>query len=313
MKKLLLLVFATATLCWQSCSRTDEQITDNEMVTTANSLSEEDIQGLLQLRSDIQNYNMSISHTETRGLRSWITKALTVVAADGIGLLAGGAGSSALFSGVALVAVLAGVDKVVYDVTVDTHPTKSTRAVTDYTNLIIDHHGFTTIFADSVGYYHNQIVHTLLTDPIRTHQFNTQLGFHKAYVFNDICNNMSIPPVANSNDTVQMQAIYNTALTIGQMALLADTHNDFFDYLRSSPATAKLVEAEADVLEAFVDGLSEIDIDDYDGSYLNGVLHILDNSNISTTLKQKLGNIMITTNASAVLWGNSNLFELLEE
>jgi hypothetical protein len=66
-------------------------------------------------------------------------------------------------------------------------------------------------------------------------------------------------------------------------------------------------------LEAFVDGLSEIDIDDYDGSYLNGVLHILDNSNISTTLKQKLGNIMITTNASAVLWGNSNLIELLEE
>jgi hypothetical protein len=110
-----------------------------------------------------------------------------------------------------------------------------------------------------------------------------------------------------------MVTAYNKAIGIGQMAEMSNTYNDFFDYLRNVCSTYRIDESEIDVMESFFDGLSEIDIDDLDGNYLEGVLRIIDRSDLSSDLKQELGNAMIVFNASAVIWGNSNLIELLEE
>ena len=296
-----------------SCSNNDEKITDSESITMTQSLSERDIQNLKQLNRDIQSYNISFVQPKTRGLRSWISKALTVVAADGIGLFSGGPGSSALYSGVALVGVLAGVDKVIFDVTISERRELLTRSILDYSGVVIDHNNFLTNYSDSVGFHHNQIIYNLLSDSISSHQFNTFPGFHKTIVFNGICNRFGIQPVTNNNDSVQMVTAYNKAIGIGQMAEMSNTYNDFFDYLRNVCSTYRIDESEIDVMESFFDGLSEIDIDDLDGNYLEGVLRIIDRSDLSSDLKQKLGNAMIVFNASAVIWGNSNLIELLEE
>ena len=314
MKKLLFLFLGfIAILMGVSCNSNEEQVTapssDNDCMT----LSQEDLQGLKDLSFQIQCYNEQFSSTNTRAKKIRLPKWLAVIAADGIGLLSGGPGTSALFSGTAVAAILAKVDKVIYDVffyntnTIHTRTLDST--LTEKAVVVINSSNYTTAYSDSIGYYHNVLIREILSDSTKAHSFSTLTGNKLVAFVNNLSDSIGIFPILEIGNKPLMDSVYQQAEDIVKIVDGAETKAELYLQLRN---TGMLSSSEMNVIESYLDGLYNLNLSENDGSYTRGVLHVVDSSNVSSTIKEKLGNIMIVSNASSYLWVNSNVPNLTE-
>lgn len=59
---------------------------------------------------------------------------------------------------------------------------------------------------------------------------------------------------------------------------------------------------ELDFMESYIEALCLLDQAGNNGTYATGVLSIINNSNVDDSTKKRLGEAVITGNASAKLW-----------
>ena len=149
--------------------------------------------------------------------------------------------------------------------------------------------------ADSVGYYHNSILYDYCV--------GNSLALDTALYVSAICNQAEAMSANGRGTTTNAQLLEE--LEFSQFASIYPT-------LKNKTSFASFVEdfeelfdddpTEVAFLKNYVETLAGLDQDENDGSYAEGVLTLISNSQLSTDAKKRLGEAVITGNASAKLW-----------
>ncbi len=255
---------------------------------------------VLELYEEFEAYNATF-HNETNATRGfgWLKRLWRTVYADAVGGIIGanfgpwGAVAGAtLFS-----AIVCCADN---QMAISDYPMQNTgyNMYADGLNSTVIYTP-ASIYTDSVGYYHNKILmhlnsHNLLSTSSKTKFIS---------MINTICSeadNMYYNGRENTTNTTLIRYLdYLQFKNLCENPIYATSFETF------AAAVANLYadyEVEMNFLATYVNVLCNIEQSQNDGSYAEGVLDIINNSNVDNDMKKRLGDAVITGNASARLW-----------
>lgn len=286
MKKFIILVAVIATM-FTSCSNEQASfitpLNSNEVVENANIESLSALQGKISMLND----SMGITHKETRGFFSRLWK---VICSDAVGGLfdnfwggpAGAVVGAAACSGAVFISVATRSSNISeYDMNPDLE------------NLVpISENGENTSFEDSIGYYHNKSLISLQSSdkPLSIHNMPILL-------MDEVKNEIPQNTTFTDNDSIQLNKTYQEFISNEQKY----TGNDIDSYETHLKSCYPNQRGEIHVICEFLKGITNIDAADAD-SYSKKVLNLIDQSQLSGTVRQNLRNGVIVGNASKKLW-----------
>lgn len=275
---------------------------------------------VVELQNRIDSIAVSMSFApeiQTRGLSSWLVKIGATVLADAVsGIVASGLSSGNVYIGYGvaiaastLVATLS-VDRISF--------LAGTRATTDNERGILEmnpegiamsgvlpierYTQSLNMQSDSIGYYHNLIIMEMADtlsamDTISTDCIITLTADALGKYFD--VNNEEIKTALNSYSEPYV-FIENNYCRFGT----CESTSDIIDIWENKYPNRN---NELSLIEAFMNGLVNIQVRDNDGAYLSNVLYALHTSNLDAQMKVRLRNAFIVANASYQLWNTEEL------
>lgn len=298
-----------------SCSSTDS-IDDVSLDSKELSLNNSEVEQLVFVNSQIDSLNQSMypQVVQTRGLGAFFKRFLAVVVCDAVGGLFGnfyfgpcGAAAGAIAaSGFAAIVpaenISFGITRAVSSSNLSTlrlMPMNSeTLALTP--SLVPSQDLSTcgqTTKEDSIGYYHNKVLLEL----------NKSLSPADLTV-NTIVNKVAETTCKNygeSKERVLKELNSNVGFyenIMDKQYAVSDQFNNLHDVIQQWAAQYPNHSAKLTLLETFFEGISNLEVEENNGEYMQKVLLIINNSSLDEELKQDLRNAFIIGNASYQLW-----------
>ena len=301
MKKLLFsLTLLIGILVLSSCSNQECAYTHESVVYETLEQSKQ----LEDLCSKIETYNQTLPSLDTRGKKKWKWWQWAILgASDAIGGAAAGLFGGVSASAVVATAWAAEVDQIVVKVEVEkggSHP------IPYYTGVIIDNNDFKNNYADSIGYIHNRALVELCSDSTKVQEFCAIDSNGKITMITNTLNMVNNTNSFNQSSAEEKNSAFDKAELIRKIANTADDLNDFISLLHENSSILGVTNSEIDVYEKYFTGLANAIETGDNGNYLNDILHFTDQSNLSSNIKRKIGNVIILANASFRLWYNSS-------
>lgn len=165
-------------------------------------------------------------------------------------------------------------------------------------NVIPGGKGFVAQKKDSIGYMHN----LLLTD-LKSELTPADLSIDSLIIkvpqtackyYNDEPLNVVIANLSEKRPFFEkIQCMERKGV---------DTYNDVDDIVNDWKSNFPECSEDLNVLGSFIKGLSNLEVEENDGEYLNKVLELIDASSLDDTKKNELRNAFIVGNASYQLW-----------
>lgn len=154
---------------------------------------------------------------------------------------------------------------------------------------------------DSIGYYHNLILLDL-NNSLRASSTTIDT------LIVAVANRTSVFYNANS-DSIIKQINYNSDLYLkfSSDEFAYDNFESLHDYVEAWIALYPDKASELLVMEAFLEGIVNLDVNENDGNYLNRVLEIVESSDLDADDKQVLNSALIVGNASYQLWNTDSV------
>lgn len=305
-------VLALMILSMVSCSSelNENSIEEKQLEVCENSKTIE----LLNVKNQIETLNQTMftPKTNTRGIGKWFKKIFAVVTADAVGGLFGlqiggpcGAAAGAIMaSGLAAavpenhITLLTLLDQFLLTradtVIMPTSGLLPTNPVDIALRNVVPSGNWTK--SDSIGYYHNLAIIEIkseLNDTPVSYDVMLDKVAEKTSVLYDV-NAIQI-----KNDINLNKGFFDHA---GSSELSAKRMFTFNNLIQAWSALYPDKAEELEVLETFFDGLSNIEVEDNEGEYLDSVLKIINESSLDDNTKQNLRNSFIVGNASYQLW-----------
>lgn len=305
-----------------SCNKQEETLVTHpeESITEKAAMNE--------LMLNLKEYNTSFliehSHNQTRGLWGWLKRLARTVYADAAGgLLGASCGPWGAVCGATISSAIVFMADKIGDGSAVHPPLKPiiTRGDdfgefggnptgTDENYMNINALNYTVLssnsglWADSVGYYHNSILMHLNEDQM----LDNNNSFFLNLTINRICQQADGMSANGRGSTTNSQLLSSISYSQLKTLLEDNTYSDSFDdFVNEIIALYPEHESELEFLKDYIEALCEIEQSQNNGTYAQGVLNLVHNSNISNTAKQRLGNAIIAGNASARLWNFDNL------
>ena len=308
MKKAILVCLAVFAMfaMFSSCSKLDDNQYEGVMVENQEDLAKAD------LMQELEAYNATFQSNaiQTRSIFSWFKRFCRVVYADAVGGVAGSLyGPWGTLAGAALTSGMVYCSDAPYalpsltrtgDPELEDDDLEEFLAIDEMNPYALDYVVLSNsngMFSDSVGYDHNYILWNLAENNILT---ISELGIYQmAYS----CCNKADSLTNGRGDAINIDLLssmnFNQLLALCQNVAYHDSFDDFVDaFISLYPSYAY----ELNFIKSYINTLCNIEQDENDGTYAQGVLSIVNNSNVSNDIKKRLGDAVITGNASARLW-----------
>jgi len=313
MKNIFYLIVGLILCC--SCSSTescDDIVSEN---LESNVVEQQNQLSTVQLQIDSLNQSLFVnSGVQTRGLRSFFRKLYAVVVCDAVGAVVGFtyANSVGAVAGLVLasgVAAITPLKNIKLEAT-----TRAEVNLPNNSSCLMPMNGPNISMAssiiptninnmqqmtqsDSIGYYHNSIL----------------LSLNNSLKATDLCVDSMIVKVAeatceefdepvdsvinclNSNRSLYTNIIDKKLSSVDEYG---SVHEVMDEWRKLYPDKSE----KLSVLESFLEGIYNLDIDENDGTYLNKILDIISESSLDPDVKSSLRDAFIVGNASYQLW-----------
>lgn len=311
MKKTILICVALLALftTFSSCSKQDDDQYGGLLVENHEELAKAD------LMQELEAYNSNFLNNafQTRSFFSWFKRFCRVAYVDAVGGIIGTLyGPWGTLAGAALSSGLVYCSDLVY---VQPLPilTRGGGPILEDDDLeelgfLVDMNPYAMdyvilsnpsgMFADSVGYNHNYILMNLAENNNLT---STDLGISQMV---NLCCNKADSLTNNGRGNATNSDLLNL-MNYYQLKSLCQNlmyHNSFDDFVDAFINLYPQYSYELNFIKSYINTLCNIEQDENDGTYAQGVLTTISNSNVSNDLKKRLGDAVITGNASARLW-----------
>lgn len=309
MKKTFILSFALVCMlcsCSSSSDYVEEPIANNAVVDESNSLSS------VQAQIEALNQEMFTTTTSSvqprKSLRSFFRKFFAVVICDAagglVGSLAGPAGAAAgamLSSGLAAVTSPENIQypmAKVASANTSAFASMNSEAIALSKGIVpVDSTSQKASLNDSIGYYHNQLMLKMGNELVYSDSINKQIADN---VITLTASNYSVPLKEVSSYVESNKTFFDNITNKGLCS--TDDVQSIEGIIKKWIALYPEYSSQFEVLQSFIEGVSNLDVDVNDGTYLNKVLGIINTSTLSDTMKQSLRNAFIVGNASYQLW-----------
>jgi hypothetical protein len=282
--------------------------TDNQNSNTVDFKSQE--LNKVQNRIDSLNQNLLAENQNSRGFRSWFKKIFAIVTADAVGCMFGTiyGGPVGSFVGTISSSALAAA------IPVNSIEPSTSEVSRSLTPSFVKLHSITEdslalkkvivpkfsvnkdLLGDSIGYYHNLVIintkKELMDNAVTIDSLLTTIKKNTI----SVCkyNQVDVDNAMKTNSP-----LFNNVLSEKMKASNFENVHDLINaWIDLYPEKA----GELTTLESFLTGLSNIDIDNYNGDYLSYVLEIISNSSLDDETKNTLSQSFIVGNASYQLW-----------
>ena len=265
---------------------------------------------------ELENYNKAYFKDQpqmTRSLISRLKRLLRVTYVDAVGAIVGSlcgpwgaVGGAALCSGIVFCAdgnlesggpMLMRFDPIIDEPFEPEGPCQLDYIYDDYLDYTILP-SILTACTDSIGYNHNSILRSLgENDMLDITPYNLNL------VISSICNQADT--LTNFGRGYYTNSDLLQSMNFYQLKALCENSNytlSFDSFVAQFIILYPEYSYELSFLQSYITSLCNIDQPDNDGTYATGVLSLIYNSNINEALKKRLGDAVITGNASARLW-----------
>ena len=314
MKHLILLILGLCTFVFSSCS--SDELSTTKMSKTEEFLQKDEVEltELSSVQSQIDSLNQSMfpltNSTQTRGIGKFFKKFFSIVVCDAIGGLygnlyggpVGSVGGAILASSVAAFAPVELSTNSISSEDISNRPVNS-NSIALSPNVIPSEgvNGSLITFNDSIGYLHNEAMIELnqtLTSEERT------IDKLALRVVELTSQNYNVSEDSLSNYFNANMEFYNDIISenLFESSEATTVHEVMSKWKDLYPEQS----CQFDVLESFFNGISNLEVDNNDGTYLNRVLEIIDSSSLETTTKQNLRNAFVVGNASYQLWNTED-------
>lgn len=291
-----------------SCSRQDDDLSNGIKVENQDEVAKADLMQALEA----YNAHFQNNAVPTRSFSSWFKRLYRVVYVDAIGAIFGssfgpwGALAGAAFSSGLVYCSDANYVQPLLPLTRDGGPIiedddlEELNPLTEMNPYALDYVVLTNssgMFVDSVGYNHNYMLRNLAENNKLT---SSELGLFQMF---NLCCNKADSLTNGKGDATNLDLMfsmnYNQLKTLCENSAYHDSFDDFvLEFINLYPDYAY----ELFFLKSYVNTLCDIEQDENDGTYAQGVLSIITNSYVSNDIKKRLGDAVITGNASARLW-----------
>lgn len=303
MKKILMLLLCVSAIVFCSCSSEEY----SETSVHNNNVSQADVVELsaVQLQIDSLNQNLfpNTANYQTRGLGKFFKKFFAIVVCDAVGGMFGSLYGGPV--GAASGAILAsGVAAFTHTELHTSSNRSSLRAInTDTTALspsvipITVKNGTQPSKNDSIGYFHNKTLSELNYSMVSERKTIDNLTVKVAEA---TASNYNV-----AKDTIVTYLNTNSELfeNIRNVKLYETSEDDNIHVLINKwKGLYPEQSGQFDVLESFFNGISNLEVSDNDGTYLNNVLNIIESSSLNPEVKENVRNAFIVGNASYQLW-----------
>lgn len=296
------------------CSCSTEDITNETEPTVQSTVYEPETQALIDFQTELAalNEQMFTGQSQTRGLSKFMKRFLAVVCCDalggGLGGCAGGipgAAVGAITSSVA--AAIAPEDKLPAIFRSTDDPTTNMLGMNDpdialSPNLIPTTPTNPTgpTIEDSIGYYHNVVILALNnTLPSENVDIDTLIENVAELTYKSYhTTQKAVINHLKANESFFVQLTSNIMPNIKY-------DNDFSDIIKRCQLQFPEQAEKLKTIEIYINGLTNIEITDNDGEYLNKALALLNASAMDPTTKRDVRNALIVANASYQLWESS--------
>lgn len=310
MKKVFLVYLAVFAMIatFSSCSKQDDYQSNGIKVERQDDLAKAD------LMQELEAYNVHFQSNavQTRSFLSWFKRFCRVAYADAVGGIAGslfgpwgGLAGAAFTSGLVYCSEY-GLEEPLHPLTRGGGPSledddlEELHFLTDMNPYALDYVVLTSssnMFADSVGYNHNYILMNMAENNKLVN--DTPLSLN---IMANMC--------CNKADSLVSRGSYQNldlflSMNFEQLKALCSNPNYFDSYDDFVAAFISLYPErsyELNFIKSYISTLCSIEQDENDGTYAQGVLSIITNSSVTNDVKKRLGDAVITGNASARLW-----------
>ena len=296
-----------------SCSSSDMIDEGVKNDTQVNNYVEQQIE-LSNINSQISALNENMFYAnqpETRGLKKWFKKFIAIVVSDAVGGLFGnlyGGACGAICGAVTASAAAAFIPA--DNITVGKAPKSIERVkipspTMNSANVALSQtilpeksaSGGELQKIDSIGYYHNYIM--LSIQPLEEAELVS---------VDDIIDNvsdLSAKEYGEQKQTLVDNLQANRSLFDNIIEKKMYSSEEYPDLHELMNEWKEMYPDQTDclsVLETFFEGISNMEVEENDGEYLNKVLNIIENSSLSEEIRMNLRNAFIVGNASYQLW-----------
>lgn len=312
------------------CSCSNESAIDCQTSTLAEveAISKaQEKEAFLALKKDIKEFNASYFAATNSGLAnydipqdtvnmprkaSWFSKFFNKLVAIVVCDAVGGLACTTIFKGNVTIGAIGGIASSLFAAICKTtitlgrtkKPLLSPALVNDssyvFNGVILEKPELATCytFADSVGYCHNKIIYDICNDTTKLAmvQNATSIELYDM-VENEVIETFDIKKPLVFNKDYRPQVI-NEIEKIKQVTDSSIDYNDQFTILK---ATYPESSEELDVLKDFISN-NRFPVTTESTTYVNQILRLIDNSDISDESKKELRMAISIANASAKLW-----------
>lgn len=248
-----------------SCSNQESDVVADIPVT----VSQEPEGQFDDLFAELGQYNNQYQASLTRKGGGW-WKWLGVALADGLGACFGAVGGAAT-SAIAAVVVIGGGDIVWGGIKNLNNPDDdlSSYQISDLggpTNISAQ---MNETYSDSIGYYHNNAIVSLLLDSVKCQEFDDATGSSKVAVvngvWNDVCDDSQL-------SSYEEKTVFINSMNLASLILSSESVGEFIAGVEKKSAQFDLSDAELHVLGEFFTGLTNLASPDYSTQYMIGFL-----------------------------------------
>jgi hypothetical protein len=301
-------LFLILTFVLSSCKETDE-VLPQSIVPTESECTRE-------LQQQIDSLNISLfpeQYDQTRGWKQWFKKIAAIAVVDAVGAIMGTFYSSnpAVGAGVAIVAsaTAAFIPSDNISFMAPTRATSETTVVGTLSEMNPAEISLVDVvpedelgnspsqLEDSIGYYHNLIMLDInnIIDSVGNTTMEAIIDSisEKVGIYYDI-------PVNEVQAAIESQDSLITFIITNRNSLINNLGNDnVFNVLGAKfPTHAQ----EFSAMRSFFIGLNNLNVQGNDATYLRQTLNLIQSSNLSSSMKQRLRDAFIVGNASYQLW-----------
>jgi len=315
MNKILTLFLCVCTVMFCSCSSEDFAETNTK---EDNIISQVDVSELSSIQQQIDSLNQemftSTTNYQTRGLGKFFKKFLAVVVCDAVGglfgnLCFGPCGAAAGAIAASGFAAIVPVENISFSRTraVPNSNLSSLRLMPmnsetlALTPSLVPVQGTSTsgltTKEDSIGYYHNKVLlelnKSLSSEELTINSLVNQVA-------ETTCENYGEPKEHVLGELNSNIGFYEDIMS--KQYAVSDQFNSLHDVIQQWSVQYPNHSAKLSLLETFFEGISNLEVEENDGEYMEKVLLIIKNSSLDEELKQDLRNAFIVGNASYQLW-----------